>query len=1329
MVTVLPESGLFHGADQVIRLRMAFFENPDFREGCFDCKPVELIHRAITALTPEIHIQGKIKTHQVGDIENITAVKSLLNLHAVPVTQDKTKRFEENVVFCLSPLHADHDFLRQSTMRVVAGQVKSVSSAHGLCFVIPGDSGLGNFTTFVTLSDIRIFAIMKQSLAHFIFMAVAGILNQSALAQDSAFNAHVRPTDPLTPAEQRETFSLPPGFDIRLVVAEPHIAKPMNMAFDHQGRLWVTTSDAYPWAIKDGEHHKFMDSLIVLNDLDGDGSADEINTFADNLNIPIGVYPYKNGAIVWSIDTILNLQDTDGDLVADVREVLYGPLGHPRDTHGMQNAFRRGYDGWLYVNHGFNNDSTITAKDGSEIRLNSGNTYRIRVDGSRVEQFTWGQVNPFGSSFDKYGFLYTADCHSLPIYQLIPGAYYPSFGKPHDGLGFAPMVMQHSHGSTAISGLVIMDDPIWPDDLHENIFVGNVMTSRINRDEMSWLGSSPKAREMPDFLSTSDPWFRPVDLQWGPDGALYVADFYNRIIGHYEVPLTHPERDRHRGRIWRITYNGPDGNTRWNYPRLNLTTRNFSGALAELASPNRTRRHLALDFLTDRMPARAQRAFESILSSPERDPHSRVMALWGLERLGALTDARLANAAVDSSENMRIQAYAILAGRPSISGAFRSALHIGLLDDSPRVRRMVVRAMSAHPGERDLVPLLQLADSTPETDDHLHHRIRMAVRNILASMKDLNSLADIKVSPSGVKLIDEVLPAVRTASAAGFILDRNKNSSASLSNDQLDFLARYLPADMFGELASRLPEPNQKTLRRCLNNLKTIRSGLQSRGLTLPDAGHPLRSWADSVSLTSLNALTDLPEQSFRFIPDRANSRREIPWFSQTRTSSDGDTGSLFMGSLPPGGESWTGTLVSEEFEVPEKLSFFMAGHRGYPDRDAHELNAIRLVDARSGQILKQSFPPRHDTAHPYTWALGEFAGRRARLEVIDGDTGDAYAWLAVGRFNPPVVSVTDPGPRQTDERVHDVLDAIGSEAGLTTRTLLEKLFLRRDVPPSSRLRLATTLNSMDADAFQKSLPEFMKNFADRDPWFHKAMIGWMASRSDAAGLEFVAAAFPEASTDWQMHWATSLASHPAGARLAVRLLLDGKATRRILEQPNLANRLRAAATPDQRDAFGALIESIQSTGAGHPPLSARLTGVRSHDSDTGNGQKLFATHCAVCHQKAGQGKLVGPQLDGIGSRGLERLLEDIIDPGSNLDQAFRLRQIETIDGSVHNGLFRRQDGKNRIFVDATGTEFMLNADDIVSEEELNQSPMPPNFGQILNDKSLSDLTAFLMDK
>ena len=84
------------------------------------------------------------------------------------------------------------------------------------------------------------------------------------------------------------------------------------------------------------------------------------------------------------------------------------------------------------------------------------------------------------------------------------------------------------------------------------------MTNRINRDRLEWNGSTPKGIELPDFLTSDDPWFRPVDLELGPDGAIYVADFYNRIIGHYEVPLTHPGRDRERGRIWRIVYRGPD---------------------------------------------------------------------------------------------------------------------------------------------------------------------------------------------------------------------------------------------------------------------------------------------------------------------------------------------------------------------------------------------------------------------------------------------------------------------------------------------------------------------------------------------------------------------------------------------------------------------------------------------------------------------------------------------------------------------------------------------------------------------------------------------------
>src|SRR5687767_12828586 len=218
--------------------------------------------------------------------------------------------------------------------------------------------------------------------------------------------------------------------------------------------------------------------------------------------------------------------------------------------------------------------------------MNSGNTYRMAIDASHIEQHTFGQVNPFGLCFDTMGHMYSADCHSAPIYQLIPGAYYPSFGKPDDGLGFAPTLMQHSHNSTAIVGIVFYADNQWPAEFHDNIFVGNVMTSRINRDNIRFTGSSPSAKEMPDFLTSDDPWFRPCDLQLGPDGALYVADFYNRIIGHYEVPLTHPGRDRERGRIWRIVYRSGQRQPR----PFNLTSLSVQQVIAELANPNITRR-------------------------------------------------------------------------------------------------------------------------------------------------------------------------------------------------------------------------------------------------------------------------------------------------------------------------------------------------------------------------------------------------------------------------------------------------------------------------------------------------------------------------------------------------------------------------------------------------------------------------------------------------------------------------------------------------------------------------------------------------------------------
>ena len=229
---------------------------------------------------------------------------------------------------------------------------------------------------------------------------------------------------PRSPQEEQKAFHLPPGFEIQLVAAEPDIHKPMNFNFDAAGRLWFTGSVEYPFPKP--ENAKGRDVLRIIHGFNADGSATKITTFADNLNIPIGVLPIRAGeAIVFSVPNIYRLRDADGDGFAEKRQIMFGPFGH-RDTHGLNNAFNYGIDGWVYACHGYVNSSTVKGTDGQQIDLEGGNVYRFRPDGSHIEFFTHGQVNPFGLAFDPLDDLFSADCHTQPEYLLLRGAWYPS---------------------------------------------------------------------------------------------------------------------------------------------------------------------------------------------------------------------------------------------------------------------------------------------------------------------------------------------------------------------------------------------------------------------------------------------------------------------------------------------------------------------------------------------------------------------------------------------------------------------------------------------------------------------------------------------------------------------------------------------------------------------------------------------------------------------------------------------------------------------------------------------------------------------------------------
>ncbi len=623
----------------------------------------------------------------------------------------------------------------------------------------------------------------------------------SAHAAPNPFAEMVRPTDALPPAEQRAKFKLPPGFDIQLVATEPDINKPMNLAFDAAGRLWATTSIEYPWAAPTNRPGR--DRLMIFEDFGPDGRARKVTQFADGLNIPIGVYPFRTDdkhwkAVVWSIPHLWLLEDTDGDGKSDKRTRLYGPFDHTRDTHGNQASFRRGFDGWIYATHGYNNDSWITNRDGSVVHMQSGNTYRFRPDGSKLEHHTHGQVNPFGLAWDPRGNLYSSDCHSAPVYQLLSGGYYPSFGKPHDGLGFAPVMIEHAHGSTAIDGAFYYADNLWPAEFQDTFFIGNVMTSRLNRDKITFLGSTPKAVEQPDFLTSTDPWFRPVDNILGSDGALYVADFYNRIIGHYEVPLTHPGRDRERGRIWRVVYTNAvvgratsPASSAGSLPAANGSLRpgalpnDLPGLLKELGSPNLTRRLLAMAEIEDRFGKSATPSLAAQASSAN-DSFSQVHSLWMLHRLnppapptGPVPKALLA-AASSTDPLIRAHSQRIAAdmlaqdrkpGIPKHTDYVQAAHQVslaGLADKDALVRRCAAEALGNFPGVSGLKPLVETLATTDRADTHLVYVLRKAIRDTLALRGAFDDLA--KLSAQQRALIADIIPAVPSADAARYIL-------------------------------------------------------------------------------------------------------------------------------------------------------------------------------------------------------------------------------------------------------------------------------------------------------------------------------------------------------------------------------------------------------------------------------------------------------------------------------------------------------------------------------------------------------------------------------
>lgn len=1148
----------------------------------------------------------------------------------------------------------------------------------------------------------------------------------------------VAPTDPLTPQEQQKKFKLPPGFEIQLVAAEPQIQKPMNLAFDSRGRLWVTHSVEYPFAATDAEKSK--DSLTILEGIGPDGRAAKATTFADKLNIPIGVLPLPSGneAIVWSIPNIWKLTDTDLDGKADRREILYGPFDFV-DTHGNQNAFRLGQDGWVYACHGFRNTSKVKLRGEGPVvlEMQSGNVYRFKPDGSAIEQVSWGQVNPFGMCIDARGDLFTADCHSKPITMILRGGYYDSFGKPDDGLGFAPITTSNDHGSTGIAGIVSYSSSHFPPEYQGSMFVGNVVTNIVHRDTVQWRGSTPWVEKPEDFLTCEDWWFHPVDLQLGPDGALYLSDFYNSIIGHYEVDLKHPRRDRHRGRVWRIVYRGKDRQQAV-AALPDLTQLDLDQLTSRLSDSNTAVRNFASFELERRFNTEAVSkvkhqigvAAASDRLTADKQATARAQGLWLLWRAGKLDGDLIQKLSNDPSALVRIHLARALGESATWDQSTDAIVQKLLADTDPFVQRAAVEAIARHPDPGHIQPLVRLWSSAPPADTQLIHATRIAIRNQLRPASAVEQIANVKLNREELARVIDIALAVPSEAAAWFTFDyiRQHEVSQSVVEKCLRHVARHVGPQRLDEVAGYIQKTVATDVGRQSALFQSLFAGLTQRGLKLT-SNTELGSWAGKLATQLLDPQrsSTVPWEN-RVLPGIPSSNTSSPWGVTHRNSTDNNGDALYFDSISHG-EQLTGVLTSAPFTIPDAFSFWMCGHNGFPGTNAAPVNQIRMKLAESGEIIAKEIPPRNDIAQQYKWDLKKWAGKQGILEVIDADTGEAYAWLAVGRFEPAIVAapVTDWTFADTSLTLAiQVADQLRMEA------LGEPILARlKSGKNDANVRIAAARTSLNLDR-EKAVMALMGIVQDpAEPVLLRTVAGQLlGSINTQPSRMALAMALSTSPGALQQPLAMAMAQTPEGGDLLFTLIATGKASARLLQDTPLLDRLGTIPIPNREQRISELTQGLSRPDARLKQLTAKLASSFANEPTTPEaGLAVFKKTCIACHRLNNDGGKVGPQLDGIGNRGLERLLEDILDPNRNVDGAFRATVIVKTDGLTVTGLKLRQEGTAIILGDIQGKEVRITGEEIDESRISNLSPMPSNFAEQLKEDELRALLKFLLNQ
>jgi putative membrane-bound dehydrogenase-like protein len=1171
-----------------------------------------------------------------------------------------------------------------------------------------------------------------------------------------------------TAEEQQKLFRLPEGFEIELFAKEsPGFGKFIMLVFDQQGRAWSSTALEYP--VDANENPAAAEALykskardkVVVFDRPFAGGAQEPRVFADGLAIPEGVLPYRDGAIVQHGHDIVFLRDTDGDGKADQREVLLTGFG-VQDSHLFPHQFTRAPGGWFWLAQGAFNSGKVTTTKGQTIDFPSTRMARFRPDGSFFEPTSTGPCNIWGLVLTGQGeaFIQEANDYGYPVMPFHEYAWYPgcadrlakSYQPP-----FPVQAPQFKLGGTGLSGLALSDPGVWPKGYADVMYVANPITSKVNAIQMKREGAGYSLEKLADLVTCDDPFFRPIAMTMGPDGCLYVIDWYNKIISHNEVARNHPDRDKQSGRIWRIKPKGYVAPAIPDYSKLSS-----ADLIARLGARIVGDAHLAWQTLADRAPEAATTAALRALAQDEAaEDARRIQALWALGWQKSHPVDLVAGLLKSPNRNVRREAVSVLryAAAPD---AAQLALLAGLrADPDAEVRQAAIKTLGEAITAPGVLPALlafgqpSLTEPTapgrngkPSKVGEAYYReferflVRMYLERQPAAVAAFLAAPEAKSLPAEGRMFATL--ALDPKVGAPLIAELVGQLDRAPGPDELFAVAKTLdqPASV-AVLRKLLADAAVRN--RVVELLLVTRTDLDpvKVGPVVAEAAKALLAQgaaerALAVQLIGGFQLLELEDDLLALVAREDSRRDALVGLQQLRTTKPEAIAAL-VGVAPADVSNLAlRALVASRAPQAAKLAMGFYAKLSVNDRKV-VLDGISGTKAGAQAIaagLADKSVAVADIEIPVAEKLSIALGDSPELAAVSAQLGGVFrSVLALDGSNDAVaksgIMLKGAFTVETWVRLDGKLDNNDSVLGAPGMLDLNfsggvfRAYMGSKINDAAVSSKPTSAGIWTHVALTRDAAGVLRLYQDGEPTgtsksaqphdLPGLTIGWSTPKGGTQG------AFAEYRI-WNVE------RKPAEIRANMTRTFAGETLPAAL--------VFASASGDA--AWGKLgkgAKLVRTTDA--PPLlngeqfaalekkTARFTALAAKAGDPAKGKAVVAL-CQSCHIINGQGGLIGPNLSGAGAMGMEAVVRNIIDPNAAIEAAYRIFQVKLKAGEVIEAFYVSEDATAYVLRQPGGADRRVPKAEVASAQYLRRSLMPEGLLDGFTDDQVTDLFAYL---